>query len=186
MTEDKKTRKSKHVTEETTESTVSQTRVTEVVISQEELEALKAQLEESQAKAAEYQDGLQRERADFSNYKKRIDQERSQMYQNAVGDIIKRYLPILDDLERALQNRPDDQPWSDGIELIYRKLQGILEAEGLKRIEAENAMFDPNLHEAINQEPSDDHESGKIIAVVQQGYILGERVIRPALVRVAQ
>jgi len=186
MTEEKKIRKFKHVTEEIANGDEMHTKTTDVVVSQAEIETLKAQLEESQAKVAEYQDGLQRERADFSNYKKRVDQERSQMYQNAVGDIIKQYLPILDDLERALKNRPDNQPWSDGIELIYRKLQDILEAEGIKRIDAENAMFDPIFHEAINQEPSDDHESGKIIAIVQQGYLLGERVIRPALVRVAK
>jgi molecular chaperone GrpE len=74
----------------------------------------------------------------------------------------------------------------DGIELIYRKLQSILEAEGLKRIQAEGQMFDPNFHEAILQEPSEEHESGQIIAVVQNGYMLGERVIRPAQVRVAK
>ena len=67
----------------------------------------------------------------------------------AVGNIIKRYLPVLDDLERALAARPADLAWADGIELIYRKLQSILEAEGLKRIEAEGQMFDPNFHEAI-------------------------------------
>ena len=98
----------------------------------------------------------------------------------------KHYLPILDDLERALATRPADLAWVDGIELIYRKLKSILEAEGLKRIEAEGQMFDPNFHEAISQEPSEDHESGQIIAVVQNGYMLGERVIRPAMVRVAQ
>jgi molecular chaperone GrpE len=84
-----------------------------------------------------------------------------------------------------MQSRPADLAWADGIELIYRKLQAILEAEGIKRIEAEGQMFDPNFHEAILQEPSEGHKSGQIIAVTQNGYMLGERVIRPALVRVA-
>ena len=70
--------------------------------------------------------------------------------------------------------------------MIYRKLQAILEAEGVKRIEAEGQVFDPNVHEAISQEPAEGQESGRVIAVVQNGYMLGERVIRPAMVRVAQ
>jgi len=156
------------------------------VVSLEEFEALKKQLEESQAQAAEYKDGWQRAVADFQNYRKRVDRENGEVYQNAVAGIIKSYLPIVDDLERALQSRPADLAWVEGIELIYRKLQAILEAEGVKRIEAEGQVFDPTVHEAISQEPSENHASGQVIAVVQNGYMLGERVIRPALVRVAQ
>ena len=152
----------------------------------EEFEALKKQLEMVQAQVAEYKDGWQRALADFQNYKRRTDAEKSETYQNAVRSIVKRYLPILDDIERALQSRPVDLAWVAGIELIYRKLQAILEAEGVKRIEAEGQMFDPNLHEAILQEPAEGHKSGEVIAVVQNGYMLGERVIRPAQVRVAQ
>ncbi len=147
---------------------------------------LEKQLAETQAQAAEYKDGWQRSLADFQNYRRRVESEKAETYQNAVGSIIKRYLPILDDLERALSARPADLGWVDGIELIYRKLKSILEAEGLKRIEAEGQMFDPNFHEAIMQEPSESHESGQVIAVVQNGYTLGERVIRPAQVRVAE
>jgi molecular chaperone GrpE len=155
-------------------------------VSLEEFEALKKQFEENQAQAAEYKDGWQRAVADFQNYKRRTDAEKAETYQDAVGSIVKRYLPILDDLERALAARPADLAWVEGVELIYRKLQAILEAEGIKRIEAEGRMFDPNVHEAILQEPSEGHESGQVIAVVQKGYMLGERVIRPAMVRVAQ
>jgi len=157
-----------------------------LAVSLEEFETLQKQLEEIQAQAAEYKDGWQRAAADFANYKRRIEREQAEVYQNAVGNILKRYLPILDDLERALQSRPADLAWVEGIELIHRKLQAILEAEGVKRIQAEGQMFDPNLHEAISQEASNEHESGQIIAVVQNGYMLGERIIRPALVRVAQ
>jgi len=155
-------------------------------VSLEEFEALKKQLEENQAQAAEYKDGWQRAVADFQNYRKRVERENSGVYQNALAEIIKSYLPIVDDLERALQSRPADLAWVEGIELIYRKLQAILEAEGVKRIEAEGNVFDPNLHEAISQEPAEGQESGRVIAVVQNGYMLGERVIRPAIVRVAQ
>ena len=150
------------------------------------LAELEKQLAEAQSQTAEYKDGWQRSVADFQNYRRRVEAEKAETYQNAVGSIIKRYLPILDDLERALAACPADLAWVDGIELIYRKLQSILEAEGLKRIQAEGQMFDPNFHEAILQEPSEEHESGQIIAVVQNGYMLGERVIRPAQVRVAK
>jgi len=155
-------------------------------VSLEEFDALKKQLEEIQAQATEYKDGWQRAVADFQNYRRRVERENGEVYQNAVAGIIKRYLPILDDLERALQSRPADLAWVEGIELIYRKLQAILEAEGVKRIEAEGQMFDPTMHEAISQELAEGHENGKVIAVVQNGYMLGERVIRPAMVRVAQ
>lgn len=149
-------------------------------------EALQSQLAEAQAKALEYKDGWQRSQAEFLNYKNRMARDNEMMYASMKGDIIKKVLPALDDLERALQNRPADDAWASGIELIARKLQNILDAEGVKRIAAEDAVFDPNFHEAISHEPSDAVESGHVIAVVQNGYKLGERVIRPALVRVAQ
>jgi molecular chaperone GrpE len=147
---------------------------------------LEKKLAEAEAHADEYKDGWQRSVADFQNYRKRVEAEKVETYQNAVGSIIKQYLPILDDLERALATRPANLPWVEGIELIYRKLQFILEAEGLKRIEAEGQQFDPNFHEAIQQEPCDGYESGQVIEVIRNGYLLGERVIRPAMVRVAK
>lgn len=150
-----------------------------------EIETLSAQLSEAQAKAAEYLDGWQRSQADFANFKRRTEQEKSVFFQTAKGDVYKRVLPVLDDLERAMANRPENNAWADGIELVIRKFQNILESEGIKRIEAEGQPFDPNLHEAISQEPSDSVESGHVIAVVQQGYIMGDRVIRHAMVRVA-
>jgi molecular chaperone GrpE len=150
------------------------------------LDDLQKQLAEATSLAAEYKDGWQRSVADFQNYKRRVDAEKSETYQTAVGSIIKNYLPVLDDIERALAARPADLAWADGIELICRKLQSILEAEGLKRIETDGQTFDPNFHEAISQEPSDNHASGEIIGVVRNGYMLGDKVIRPAMVRVAQ
>ncbi len=151
-----------------------------------EREAMQNQLAEAQSKATEYKDGWLRSQAEFINYKNRMARDNEMMYASMKGDIIKKVLPALDDLERALQNRPADDAWASGIELIARKLQNILEAEGVKRIVVEGAAFDPNFHEAISHEPNNDVESGHVIAVVQNGYMLGERVIRPALVRVAQ
>jgi molecular chaperone GrpE len=108
------------------------------------------------------------------------------MYASMKGDIVKKVLPVLDDLERALQNRSADDPWANGIELVVRKFQTILENEGVKKIEALGAEFDPNVHEAISHEAADGTKSGHVIGVVQNGYMIGDRVIRPAMVRVAQ
>jgi molecular chaperone GrpE len=151
-----------------------------------EIEALKRQLVETETKLAENVDGWRRSVADFQNYKKRVERDNEMMYASMKGDIIKKVLPALDDLERAMQNRPTDNAWANGIELIARKLQNLLAAEGLKRIEAEGMEFNPTFHEAISHEPAENVASGHVIAVVQNGYMLGERVIRPALVRVAQ
>lgn len=150
------------------------------------LETLQAQLTEAQAKTQEYLEALQRERADFTNYRRRAELESSQMGRIATGTTIKKFLAVLDDLERALAHRPAEDVWSNGIELVYRKFLSLLEAEGVSRMEAEGQPFDPNLHEAIMQEPSETHASGTVIAVLQPGYLHGERVLRPALVKVAQ
>jgi molecular chaperone GrpE len=155
----------------------------------EQIEGLQAELEGAQAQAAENLDGWQRAQAEFANYKKRVDRERIQVFEDAVGRAAKRYLEIADDLERALNNRPqegDGAEWAEGIELVHRKLLNFLESEGVKPMQVEGEQFDPSLHEAISQDESDDHESGQIIEVIQQGYMLGERVLRPALVRIAR
>jgi molecular chaperone GrpE len=154
-----------------------------------DLETLQEELAEALAKAEENLDGWQRAQAEFANYKKRVDRERIQVFEDAVGRAAKRYLEIADDLERALNNRPqegDGAEWAEGIELVHRKLLNFLESEGVKPMQVEGEQFDPSLHEAISQDESDDHESGQIIEVIQQGYMLGERVLRPALVRIAR
>jgi molecular chaperone GrpE len=158
-------------------------------ISVDEYNALAEELQQVQEKAKEYFDGWQRERADFANYKRRVERDQVTMTQNIKGDVAKKYLGVLDDLERAMKNRPstaEAEAWASGIELIVRKIQGILEAEGVYRIPAEEEEFNPNRHEAITYEKSPDHKGGEIIEVVQQGYTLGERVLRPAMVRVAR
>jgi molecular chaperone GrpE len=161
------------------------------IIPEEEIGQLRSELDQALVKANEYLEGWQRERAEFFNYKKRMERELSQGGQNAFGNAIRRYLDIADDLARALKNkdRPtegDGAVWVEGIDLIHKKLIAAFEADGVKVIDTDGKYFDPNLHEAISHEDSPDHESGQIIDVVQPGYTLGERVIRPARVRVAR
>lgn len=155
----------------------------------DEEQALSSELEEWQSKANEYLDGWQRSRADFANYKKRVERDQAQVSQNATANIIKHFLEVLDDLELALKNRPQDgegAAWADGIELVYRKFSSILESEGITPIEADGQYFDPNLHEAVTNEDNPDYESGQIIEVLKRGYFIGDRVLRPATVRVAR
>lgn len=153
------------------------------------IESLKNEIQSVQAKANEYLDGWQRSQAEFANYKKRMEREQLIAGQIMAGNIIKQFLDVIDDLDRALKNRPkegDGAVWADGIDLIYRKFLSVLEAQGIKPIEAEGLFFDPNLHEAISHEDHPELESGRVIGVVQQGYIYGDRVLRPARVRVAR
>ena len=154
-----------------------------------EIEMLRAELDESRSNADEYLDGWQRARADFQNYKKRIEREQKDVYQTAAGNILKRFLDVLDDMELALENRPQDgngAEFANGIELIYQKLIATLEKEGVSLMDVDGQEFDPAFHEALSSEDSEEYESGKIIAVVRSGYVLGDRVLRPALVRVAR
>ncbi len=151
-----------------------------------EIESLKKDLAEAESKASEYKDNWLRSQAEFQNYRKRLDRDNEMLHNSMKGDIVKKVLPVLDDLERALQNRSAEDAWANGIELVVRKFQNILENEGIKKIEALGKEFDPKFHEAISHEPADGAQSGHVIGVVQNGYMLGDRVIRPALVRVAQ
>ncbi|NPA92997.1 MAG: nucleotide exchange factor GrpE [Chloroflexi bacterium] len=171
----------------------AETQATEAQTAQEEpqdIAALQSELETTRAQMQEYLDGWQRERAAFANFRKRVEQQQEQTRRDITASIVKRYLEVLDDLELALKNRPTEgegAAWAEGIELIYRKMLAILEAEGVKPIPAEPGMpFDPRFHEAITHEPHDEHGSEEIIEVVRQGYMIGDQVLRPALVRVAQ
>jgi molecular chaperone GrpE len=155
---------------------------------EEQVEFLSSALDEVTAKAEEYLDGWQRSRAEFANYKKRVLRENTEIHKVARGEVIKLYLDVMDDLERALLERPDTgdgKTWMDGIEIIVQKLRSRLEAEGVKPMNPLGEDFDPNLHEALMKEDSEEYESGKVIEVMQEGYWIGEKVLRPALVRVA-
>jgi molecular chaperone GrpE len=156
---------------------------------QEKVESLQTEIERLQRESAEYLDGWQRARAEFANLKKRVEREKSEMRERIISEIISRYLDVLDDYDRALKDRPEgdvDEAWIAGLEMIRQKLKVILESEGVEVIPAEGMDFDPNLHDAISYEESDEYENGQIIDVIKQGYRLGDRVIRPAVVRVAK
>ena len=147
------------------------------------------ELDDMRQKVDEFSDGWQRERAEFANYRKRVDRDREMERQNSKIDVIKKYLAVNDDFERALKNIPQESvqaAWLEGLKLIEQKLKNLLDGEGIAPIPAENKAFDPVLHEAISHEENPDFESGQIIEVVQKGYTIGDRVIRPALVRVAK
>ena len=161
----------------------------EVPERQPELEAVREKLAQAEARAAEYLDGWQRAQAEFSNYRKRQEAERTQTTALANATLLRRLLPIVDDLTRALAILPaslSQMTWCEGVFLIKRKLDLVLESEGVKPIKTEGQMFDPFYHEAVMVEEVSGYEEGQIVEEVQRGYMLGERVLRPALVRVAR
>lgn len=150
---------------------------------------LQHDLDEAKSQSQEYLEGWQRARAEFANYKKRMARDQEDARLRIAAETLTKYLGIIDDLERALKERPEDgeaAAWAEGIELIFRKMYGVLETEGVEVIDAEGEHFDPTMHEAIAHDESDDHEEGQVIEVVQPGYRLGDRVLRPAMVRVAK
>jgi molecular chaperone GrpE len=159
--------------------------------------ALSAQVQEAQterdqlkAQAAENLDGWQRARAEFANYKRRIEAERTELTASAGAEALKRVLPAVDDFERAMQTLPDDlkdKPWVNGVAMVQRKLNAALEQSGITVIAVNPGdAFDPNVHEAITHEDSEQFASEQIIGEVQRGYKIGDRVLRPAMVRVAR
>jgi molecular chaperone GrpE len=150
---------------------------------------LEAQLAAAQAQAKEYLEGWQRARADFANYKKRVERELQDSYQNASVDLLTRMFPILSDFERAMSNLPpelQDHTWLEGVTLIQKKFQKLLEDNGIVEIAPTGQPFDPSLHEAVGTDEDTAVQSGYVTATLQKGYRVGERVLRPAVVRVAR
>jgi molecular chaperone GrpE len=146
------------------------------------VESLRAQLEEERARAGAYYQSWQRAAADFQNYKRRTEEERQKNVLYANLALVLNVLPVIDDLERALTSidvKLAGLQWVEGVRQIVRKFQGALEASGVQEIPADGRDFDPNLHEAIAQDAGEEH---KVVRVVQKGYTMGERVIRPAMV----
>lgn len=129
----------------------------------------------------------QRAAADFSNYRRRMEEDRAATGQFANAILLARLLSVLDDFDRALDHVPPDahEAWVEGIRLVERKLRGLLESEGVTPIEAVGQPFNPNLHEAVVHEDTTEYPDNTVIDEVQRGYLLHERVLRPALVRVA-
>jgi molecular chaperone GrpE len=154
-----------------------------------EVERLQKELEEARAEAEEYLDGWRRAQAEFANYKKRQRAEQAKLRELANAGLLRKLLPVLDDFDRAIATMPEGVQklsWSQGLLMVRRKLEAILESEGVEPIETEGEAFDPYYHEAVTHEEVEGYEEGEVIGEVQKGYVLGDRVLRPALVRVAK
>lgn len=150
--------------------------------------SLEEQLAAARAEAARNLDGWQRTQAEFANARKRFERQRAEAFTSANIDLVGKLLPLIDDLERALESVPEEDrndPWVSGIALVYRKMLTMLDDMNVQAIPSVGEPFDPNYHEALTQEPSDEYESGVVVREVRRGYRLGDRVIRPALVSVA-
>jgi molecular chaperone GrpE len=137
----------------------------------------------------EYYDLLLRKTAEFDNYRKRIDRERQAVSESAAADLLAELLPLVDDLERALQAEPGAEgaeAYRRGVELIHRQLGEVLRRRGVRPIEALGADFDPHYHQAVVHEPVPGRRDGEVIEEFRRGYMLGERLLRPAMVKVAK
>jgi len=125
--------------------------------------------------------------ADFDNYRKRIERERRELSDYAATDVLLELLPIIDNFERALQAPAGgDEAFKKGVELIHKQMLDLLRKRGVTLIDALGADFDPNIHQAVIHEPSDDHREGEVMQELQRGYKLGDRLLRPAMVKVAK
>ena len=155
-----------------------------------EAEAAEETTEEAPSDDAKYKElnaKYMRLMADFQNQKKRFDKEKADIYQYANEDIVKNLLNVIDNFERALDAAKDADPkFHEGMELIFKQLMAALEKAGVSEIKALGEDFDPNFHNAVMMEETDEYESNKVSGVMQKGYTLNSRVIRPAMVKVAQ
>ena len=155
----------------------------------EELEQLAGELQIAEQRAVEAEAGWQRARADFANLKRRTQEERAEFATVASDRLLVRVLDLADDFDLAVAHVPDDvqgTPWVDGISAIDRKLRALLEAEGITSLDAEGQPFDPQTQQAISYEDTADVPDGTVIKVLQRGYTVGDRILRPALVAVAR
>lgn len=158
-----------------------------------ELVATRAELKRLDGEVKELRDSLARRQADFENYRKRMERERSETYNRVVVDIAAKLLPVLDNLKRALETEASIEAsesdefrhFLSGVDLIYKQLNGVLDAFGVKPVLAEGEQFNPHLHEAVVTEPTDDYEPDTVIQEIVRGFRMGDKLIRPALVKVA-
>jgi molecular chaperone GrpE len=144
--------------------------------------------EELQREKDALQDRLLRTAAEFDNYRKRIERERRDQADSAAASAIEDLLPIIDNLERALQAPvgTDAEGYRKGVELVHQQMMDLLRRRGVKPIQAIGADFDPRFHEAVVHEASADHREGEVMEELRRGYTLGERLLRPAMVKVAK
>jgi molecular chaperone GrpE len=153
----------------------------------ERAESLQRELEAAREQSEENLRNWQRTAADFSNYKRRTDEERATVAQFSTALLINRLLAVLDDFDRAIENVPAEahEAWVEGVRLVDRKLRSVLDNEGVTPIEVVGQPFDPNVAEAVVHEETTEYPDNQVIGELQRGYRLHDRVIRPALVRVA-
>ncbi|HEU0251671.1 MAG TPA: nucleotide exchange factor GrpE [Pyrinomonadaceae bacterium] len=158
-----------------------------------ELIATRAELKRVEAENAELKDRFARRQADFENYRKRVERERTETYNRVVADVTTKLLPVLDNLKRALEaeasveaaESDEFRHFLSGVDLICKQLNGVLEALGVKPIPAVGEKFDPHVHEAVVTEATDDYDPDMVMQEIVAGYRLGDKLIRPALVKVA-
>jgi molecular chaperone GrpE len=158
-----------------------------------ELVASRAELKRLQTALDEAREGSARRQADFENYRKRIERERGEAHQRVVGDVARKLLPVVDNLARALDAEKTVQSseskefrhFLHGVELITRQLNDVLESLGIQPIAAVGERFDPHIHEAVVTEPSDKYEPDTVTEELARGYRIGDRLLRPAMVKVA-
>ncbi|RJQ45343.1 MAG: nucleotide exchange factor GrpE [Gaiellales bacterium] len=136
----------------------------------------------------EYLDTLQRLQADFANYRKRVARESDASSSRVTAEIVEELLPVLDNFERALKAavEHDEKVLSEGVQLVYRQLREVLDRRGLCEIEAAGEDFDPSHHEAVLCQPSEEHPEGRVIDVLEKGYRVHDKVVRPARVIVSE
>jgi molecular chaperone GrpE len=155
-----------------------------------ELEKLRKQLEEKTKQCDEYFDVLQRTAAEYDNFRKRTAKEKEVLYSEALGDVIAAFLPVIDNIERALgacsqNNEEDEQSIKEGINLIYRQINDILEKLGVEKIKSVGEVFDPKVHDAVMHIEDESYEDGIVVEEFQKGYIYKDKVIRHSVVKVA-
>ncbi|HLG54228.1 MAG TPA: nucleotide exchange factor GrpE [Vicinamibacterales bacterium] len=143
-------------------------------------------LEDLRRERDSLQDRLLRTAAEFDNYRKRMDRERRDLADYTAADVVTELLPIVDNLERALQAAADDDPLRKGVELIHKQMLDMLRKRGVKPIDTLGTDFDPNFHQAVIHEESEQHREGEVMQELQRGYLLGDRLLRPAMVKVAK
>jgi molecular chaperone GrpE len=144
---------------------------------------------ELQKQRDDYYDRLLRKTAEFDNYRKRIDRERAQLSEAAAADLLQELLPLVDDMERALKADPGTEATEGirrGVELIHQQLLKLLGKRGVTPIEALGQDFDPHFHMAVAHEPADGRREGEVVEEFSRGYMLGDRLLRPAMVKVAK
>jgi molecular chaperone GrpE len=144
-----------------------------------------AEVEQLRAERDELRDLVQRSRAEFENYRRRVDREKADMMDHGAADAVRQMLAVFDDFNRALQVETQDKTYSRGIELIHQRFSETLKKIGLTPIEAEGKIFDPNLHYAVDMSPTEDAEDQTILAEYQKGYFFKGKLLRPAMVKVA-